>query len=180
MALRAVRGRQERPGGPPYQFQGSALDKVEQKERSGGLPGRLPRQGEGFSMAQRERSGPVQVDNEAAGNSPAGRKDRFGKDTKRFGKVDMKTKKEIEKQIKALKDVRPKIVPRSAFGDDNLAQIDAQIAVLKENMDIDDIYSKYDHSGVSEETLDAAQTAREWRDGDSDIEDLAADWPLKS
>ena len=56
----------------------------------------------------------------------------------------MKTKEEIKKQIEALKAVRPKVVPSSAFGTDNLAQIDAQIVVLEENLDISEIHDRYD------------------------------------
>jgi hypothetical protein len=94
-------------------------------------------------------------------------------------KHKMKTKEEIKKQIEALKAVRPKVVPSSVFGTDNLAQIDAQIVVLEENLDISEIHDRYDRSGISEETLDAAVCADEWRDGNSDIDDLAEDWPLK-
>jgi len=95
------------------------------------------------------------------------------------GQIDMKTKEEIKNQIEALKAIRPKIVPKSVFGADNLAQIDAQIVVLEENLDISDIYDRYDLSGIEGETIEAAVEADEWRDGNSDIEDLAEDWPLK-
>jgi len=87
----------------------------------------------------------------------------------------MKTKEEIKKQIEALKAVRPKIVPKSAFGDDNLARLDAQVAVLEGLMDDDDIWDRWDDEDIISISLDA----RQWLDGNSKIEDLAEDWPLK-
>ena len=90
----------------------------------------------------------------------------------------MKTQKEITKQIKALKAIRPKVRPRSAFGTDNIAQLDAQVDVLENDLDNNEIYEKYDHSGIDEETLMGALDARQWMEGESDIENLAEGWPL--
>ena len=90
-----------------------------------------------------------------------------------------KTQEEIKKEIEALKTVRPKVKPYSFFGDDNLAQLDAQIEVLEQDLDSDDISDRYDHAGISEEIVSAAFDARNWRDGESDVDSLAADWPLK-
>lgn len=94
----------------------------------------------------------------------------------------MKTQEEIKKEIKALKIVRPKVKPYSIFGDDNLAQLDAEINVLENYLDEDEINDKYDHAGASEEILNAAFHARDWIDGEVDPdgnESLAEDWPLK-
>lgn len=91
----------------------------------------------------------------------------------------MKTQKDITKQIAALKEIRPKVRPHSVFGTDNLAQLDAQVAVLEGLLDNSDIFDEYDHSGIEEETLSAALAARQWIDGESDEEDLAAGYPLK-
>lgn len=93
----------------------------------------------------------------------------------------MKTQEEITRQIIALKEIRPKVRPRNMFGDDNLAQLDAQINVLENLMDNEDIYEKYDHSGVAEEILEAAIYARQWLDDEDDCEseNLAEDWPLR-
>lgn len=90
----------------------------------------------------------------------------------------MKTKEQITKEIEALKTVRPNVRPRSAFGDDNLAQLDAQITVLENNWDNNEIYDEYDHAGLSEEILSSALYARQWIDGEND-DDLAEGWPLK-
>ena len=38
----------------------------------------------------------------------------------------MKTQKQIDEQIRLLKEARPKIVSQSAFGTDNLELLDAQ------------------------------------------------------
>ena len=92
----------------------------------------------------------------------------------------MKTQEEIQKEIEALKAVRPKVRPRSMFGDDNLASLDAQIEVLENDMDDDDIYDKYDHADASEYVLEAALYARQWIDGDVGEDDggLAEQCPL--
>ena len=89
-----------------------------------------------------------------------------------------KTEKEIKKEIKALKAIRPKVRPFSAFGDDNLAQLDAQVVVLEEDLDNNEIYDRYDHSGISEEIISAALEARNWIDGESEDESLAEGMPL--
>lgn len=91
----------------------------------------------------------------------------------------MKTKEEVKKEIEALKAVRPKIVPRSIFGDDNLAMLDAQVNVLEDDMDDDDIYDRYDHADVSEHVLEGAIDARRWINGESECDSLAEDMPLK-
>ena len=92
----------------------------------------------------------------------------------------MKSKEEIQNEIRALKEIRPKVRPTSMLGDDNLAALDAQVDVLENKLDDNDIYDKYDHVDSSEYVLENALDARSWRDGASDIEHLAEDWPLKS
>lgn len=93
----------------------------------------------------------------------------------------MKTKEQIKKEIEALKTVRPNVRPRSMFGDDNLAALDAQIAVLLDNMNDDDIYDVYDRTSSSEYILESAIAARQWvnDEEDSDSGGLAEGWPLK-
>ena len=91
----------------------------------------------------------------------------------------MKTDKEVKEEIKALKTIRPKVRPHSAFGTDNLALLDAQVIVLEENLSSAEIFDRYDHSGIDEEILMAAEDARQWLEGESDIEKLSEDWPLK-
>ena len=93
----------------------------------------------------------------------------------------MKTSEQIKKEIEALKTVRPNVRPTSMFGDDNLSSVDAQITVLEENMDDDDISDKFDRTSSSEYILESALAARQWIDDeeDPDCEGLACEWPLK-
>jgi len=93
----------------------------------------------------------------------------------------MKTEEQIKIEIEALKTIRPNVIPTSLFGDDNLAAIDAQIAVLEDDMDNDDIYDTYDHCDSQESILESALQARQWIDDeeDSDCEGLACEWPLR-
>lgn len=88
----------------------------------------------------------------------------------------MKTDDEIQAEITALQDIRPRVRPRSAFGDDNIAKLDAQVAVLQNHLDTRKIYDTFEHD---DEALMAALDARQWLDGESDIEHLAEDWPLR-
>ena len=91
----------------------------------------------------------------------------------------MKTKDGIELEIKLLKAIRPNVCPHSMFGDDNLAALDAQVEVLDEYLDSDEIYDRYDHVVSSEYILESALDARDWMDDDSREDSLANDWPLK-
>ncbi len=93
----------------------------------------------------------------------------------------MKTKEQITKEVEALKTVRPNVRPTSMFGDDNLGGIDAQIQVLENDWDNNEIYDRYDHASSSEYILEAAQAARQWMNDeeDPDCEGLACEWPLK-
>lgn len=91
----------------------------------------------------------------------------------------MKTSEEIKKEIEVLKAIRPKVRPHSIFGDDNLAMLDAQVNVLENDLDPDDIYGEYDHADASEYVLEGALEADNWRSGDSESDSLAKDMPLK-
>jgi len=88
----------------------------------------------------------------------------------------MKTQKEVEQQIEALRGIQEKVRPYSAFGDSHLDAIDAQIKVLEEDMENDEI--EYEFESEAQNVLMAALDARQWIDGESDIDDLAADYPL--
>jgi hypothetical protein len=86
------------------------------------------------------------------------------------------SKKEIKQEIKQLKDLLSNIRPYSIFGTDNKAQLAAQIKVLEEDMDNNDIYDEFDYSGIDEEVLGSALNAREWLDGEYEEETLSEDW----
>jgi len=92
----------------------------------------------------------------------------------------MKMQEQIKKEIKALETVRPKVRPYSIFGDDNLAALDAQIEVLENNWDNNEIYDKYDRIDSSEHILESALAARQWIDDEEnpDCEGLACEWLL--
>ncbi len=93
----------------------------------------------------------------------------------------MKTKEQITKEIEALKTIRPNVRPTSIFWDDNLDSVDAQIDVLEDDMDDDEIYNRFDRTSSSEYILESALAARQWIDDekDGDCEGLACGWPLK-
>lgn len=92
--------------------------------------------------------------------------------------IKPKTQVEIDVQIEALKAIRPKVKPYSYFGDDNLAKLDAQVKILEEDLDSDDVWDEWPDEEGDIEIRMSADGAISWRDGESDIEDLATDWPL--
>lgn len=93
----------------------------------------------------------------------------------------MRTKEEIQKELKLFEGVLEKVRSTTMFGDDNVAAVAAQIDVLKNYLDDDEIYNQYDRASSSEYVLDAAIHAREWMDGENEDDDdeLAKGWPLK-
>ena len=79
-----------------------------------------------------------------------------------------KTEEQINAEVEALVAVKPKVRELTAFGDDNHAAIDAQLAVLRERMDHDDVYDAYgdeDSDDFDQHTLDAALSAHDWMVG---------------
>ncbi|MEI8289551.1 MAG: hypothetical protein WCH99_08750 [Verrucomicrobiota bacterium] len=76
------------------------------------------------------------------------------------------TRKEIEVEIAALKEIKPKIKQFSYFGDDNHAAIDAQISVLELETSNEEIDEKRDSGEWSNHEADSAIHALEWMDGD--------------
>ncbi len=76
-----------------------------------------------------------------------------------------RTQEQIQAEIKKLQEMKPKVRRRTAFGDDNHAAIDADIAVLKDDLDLDDIYDAYEDN---QHSVDSAMYAREWLDGNED------------
>lgn len=72
----------------------------------------------------------------------------------------MPNAEEIKKEIETLKEMKPKVRQYSAFGDDHHESIDAQIDVLENLLDGDEIYDRYENG--PESVLDNAIQAREW------------------
>lgn len=93
----------------------------------------------------------------------------------------MKSNEEILVAIVELKAIRPKVIPKTAFGDDNLEALDAQIQVLEELMDIDDIWDEWWEEEAEEYVRHSALEADKWLNNQEDTpgESLASQWPLK-
>lgn len=78
-----------------------------------------------------------------------------------------KTEEEIDAEVAALVTLKPTVRKHTAFGDDNHAAIDAQIAVLRERMGSDEVYDAYedDSDEAGRHALDAALGAYDWMTG---------------
>lgn len=81
------------------------------------------------------------------------------------------TAKQIQAEIKALKEIRPMIPSRTFFGDNNWDAIDAQIDVLENNIHEDTIWNRCDEEEPDlgewkEHERDCALDARRWMDGE--------------
>ena len=80
-----------------------------------------------------------------------------------------KTEDQINAEITALVTLKPKVRQHTTFGDDNHAAIEAQLAVLRERMSSDDVYSTYgdeDADEFDQHTFDAALSAHDWMTGE--------------
>lgn len=88
----------------------------------------------------------------------------------------MLSHEEIQRELEALKALRPRLRPRSAFGDDNLAALDAQIEVLEEDLTHDDIYDRWPDDTADLHVRTAAEEARQWLDGEYELDTLAEGW----
>ena len=87
-------------------------------------------------------------------------------------KLKKRTDKQIVTEISKLEQMKPRVRPRSGFGDSHHDAIDAQIEVLKGRLDNDAIYDRYwgdPESGdeMPEDVLIAALDAMGWMDGGS-------------
>ena len=89
-----------------------------------------------------------------------------------------KTQAEVDEQVKKLKAIRPKVKPTTYFGDSNLDELDAQVKVLEKDMDSDEVWDEWPREEADMEIRMSADDAVSWRDGESEVEDLAKDWPL--
>jgi hypothetical protein len=85
----------------------------------------------------------------------------------------MKSQEVINKEIEALKEIKPKVRERSLFGDNHHDAIDAQIEVL-EGLVVseDDIYDQWSEENI----LDAAREAYEWKFDRSGHDSLVSGW----
>ena len=93
-----------------------------------------------------------------------------------MGTIKERTQDQIDEQIKWLMDNKRQIPQTTAFGDDNWAKIDAQIAVLKEVMDEDEVADKLDNGDWTESEAEAAREAVAWRDDGDDSAQPSEAW----
>ena len=86
------------------------------------------------------------------------------------------TQDEITNEIAKLREIKPNVTRKSMFGDNHHDSIDAQIAVMVENLSESKIYDR-STDGTDDETnedkwkdnvKDSALEARRWMDGDQD------------
>ena len=80
----------------------------------------------------------------------------------------MRTKEEINYQIKGLTKMRETLPQKTMFGDDNWKKIDAQISVLKGQAKPDDFYAdegEEEYQDGDNDVYNEAYTAKEWLDG---------------
>jgi hypothetical protein len=79
-----------------------------------------------------------------------------------------RTEQAIKEQIDWLAANQKKIQRYSKFEEDNWAKIDAQLEVLRETLDEDEIFERQDRGEWDEGQVMAAQSAQAWRDGEED------------
>ena len=86
-----------------------------------------------------------------------------------------KTEQEVQQEIEKLQEMKPKVRPYTAFGDNNRNAIQAQIDALMEEMDDGDVYDKlgteedeFDDGEWTQHEVDTALQAIQWRDGDAE------------
>ncbi len=75
------------------------------------------------------------------------------------------TKEQVQAEIEKLQEIKPKVRRTTLFGDNNHAAIDADIDVLKNDLDENEVFDTY---GNDTHELDSALYACRWLDGDED------------
>lgn len=84
-----------------------------------------------------------------------------------------KTVEQVDAEIAALEALKPLSKRYSAFGDDNHAAIDIQIAALKKRWSYDDVNDIVNDSALHNDATDAVA----WRLGElEDVESLAKEY----
>lgn len=76
----------------------------------------------------------------------------------------LKTAEQIEAEISELKEMKPRVVEESAFGDNNHDAIEAQIQTLENRWTEDDVEdeTENDEDNVRDAARDAAQWMADW------------------
>ena len=100
----------------------------------------------------------------------------------------MKTQTEIDEQIAKLKEIKPRLVPYTKFGDSNLALHAAVLDVLEKKMNSEAAQRKYGSEAFdgpdedfNESVMFAALNASDWVYGRGSLHDEAPaeGWPLR-
>lgn len=78
----------------------------------------------------------------------------------------MRTPEEVQIEVGKLTEMKPKIRHFSFFGDNNHNAVQAQIDVLKDDMDEDEIYDM--EGDWTQHEIDNALEARRWLDEESE------------
>ena len=87
-----------------------------------------------------------------------------------------KTNEEAEAEATLLAEMKPKVRKTTLFGDNNHDAIDAQIEVLRGEVDEDEFEDRVESGDWSENTRDCAQQAADWMDGTVDDAKPSDDW----
>lgn len=88
----------------------------------------------------------------------------------------MRSRIEIDTEIKALEEMKPRVRRTTYFGDDNHAAIEAQLEVLRGNVDEDEIQDKFDDGEWTEHERDNAQQAVDWMEEYTDEGSPSENW----
>jgi hypothetical protein len=88
------------------------------------------------------------------------------------------TPKAIKAEIALLEKMKPHVQHFSMFGDDNHEKIDAQIEVLRDNLDQDDIDEQWGEGEKDMEIRMSAERAMNWRDGENNEEPPSEGWMI--
>ena len=92
-----------------------------------------------------------------------------------MGKPTPKTVAEVKAEIKRLQEMKPFVRKTTHFGDDNHERIDAQIRVLEEAMDEDDIWNEWPEEEEHQDIRSQAEYALRWSEGE-EKDSPSKDW----
>lgn len=84
------------------------------------------------------------------------------------------TPEEIQSEIAKLKEMKPRVLRTSMFGDDHHANIDGQIDVLEKGLTEDEVYSEFEDS--PDNVRDGAREAAMWLEGESEDGAPSENW----
>jgi len=92
-----------------------------------------------------------------------------------MGKNKPKSQKAVEKEIKALKEMKPFVRQFTAFGDNNHDKIDGQIKALEEMGDEEEADDEWVDEADNEIRMNACDAIR-WKNGEDDGAQPSRNW----